>query len=312
MSEMLVVGSVAFDTIHNPFGSFRRVLGGSATYATLAASFFAPVRLVGVVGRDYPDTAIRMLKERGVDVEGLEVADGETFHWEGRYSDDLRSRTSLATDLNVFATFHPKIPARFRDSPFVMLGNIDPVLQIEVLDQVKKPKLVVADTMNFWIDGKPTELAEVLKRVDLLVINEEESRQLAKKENVLQVAHALLSMGPKLVVIKRGEYGALLFDGSDIFSAPAYPVREVRDPTGAGDTFAGGLLGYIARQGNTKGDTLRRAVIYGSALASHCVEDIAIDRLLKIAPRDVEERFQAFHRLAHFAPETEIAAKAAE
>ena len=312
MAKMLVVGSVAFDTLHHSFGSFPKVLGGSATYASLAASVFTDVQLVGVVGQDFPADAMAMLRSRGVDLEGLEIADGKTFHWEGRYSEDLTSRTSLATDLNVFADFHPKIPESFRDTPFVLLGNIDPDLQIEVLDQVRKPVLVVADTMNFWIDGKLDALKKMLARVDLLVINEEEARQLAGAHQIKTVARRLMDMGPARLVIKQGEYGALLFDRDDVFSAPALPLDDVRDPTGAGDTFAGGMLGYIAKVESLSPDTLRRAVIYGSVLASACVESVAVDGLAATTADDVSARFYSFKQLAHFAVDDELAQSAAE
>lgn len=308
MSALLVVGSVARDTIHNHLGTHSYVLGGSATFASLAGSFFAPVRLVGVVGRDFPEDKIQLLRDRGIDVRGLEVVDGKTFFWEGRYSDDLTSRESLATELGVFASFHPKIPAEHRSTPYVMLGNIDPDLQVEVLDQIREPKLVIADTMNFWISGKPLELAKMLKRIDLLVINEEESRQLAGTHNIAKAARALLAMGPRIVVIKRGEYGALLFDGESVFSAPAYPVEEVLDPTGAGDTFAGGLLGHLAKEDRIDARTLRRAVIHGSVLASFCVEGISVDRLVQVTPQEIADRYGAFARLAHFATDSEIGA----
>jgi len=307
MHPLLVVGSVAFDTIHNPLGTHPRILGGSAVFASLAASHFAPVRLVGVVGRDYPDDALRMLRERRIDLEGLEVVEGRTFHWEGRYSDDLTSRTSLCTELNVFADFHPKIPAGFRDTPYVMLGNIAPELQLEVLDQISAPQLIVTDTMNFWIEGRLEALEQVLGRTHLLVINEEEARQLAGVHNIARVARHLLALGPKTAIIKRGEYGALMFQGDQTFSVPGFPVDEVRDPTGAGDTFAGGLLGYVASQGNLRPNTLRRAVVYGSALASFCVEEMGVEGLLGLDDARIDERFWAFRKLAHFATDEEVA-----
>jgi len=307
MSSLLVVGSVAFDTIHNSTGTHRRILGGSATYASLAAAHFAPVRLVGVVGKDFPETAISMFRERGVDVTGLEVADGDTFHWEGRYSDDLTSRTSLCTELNVFAKFAPKIPPAWRDTPFVMLGNIDPELQLDVLEQVSSPKLVIADTMNFWIEGKPRELARTLSRVNVLVINEEEARQLAREHNLVRVARRLLEMGPRVVVIKKGEHGALCFEGTDVFSAPAYPLQDVVDPTGAGDTFAGGLIGWLARKSDVSHHAMRRAIVYGSALASFCVEGMGIERLRTVAGQELESRYGQFRKLVHFASEDEAA-----
>jgi sugar/nucleoside kinase (ribokinase family) len=308
MSSMLVVGSVALDTLHMPSGSFPRVLGGSATYASLAGSLYTDVRLVGVVGRDFPKDGISLLESRRIDVSGLEIVDGKTFHWEGRYSADLGSRTSIATDLNVFADFHPKIPAAQRSTPFVMLGNIHPDLQVEVLDQIERPKLVIADTMNFWISGTPKELARMLARIDLLVINEEEARELAGVSNITRAAKALRAMGPSRVIIKRGEYGALLFDADDIFCAPAYPIEAVVDPTGAGDTFAGGFLGYVARAGSVEPGVLRRAVIHGSVVASYCVEGISVERLRTVREADVATRYEAFTRLAHFASGDEVAA----
>jgi sugar/nucleoside kinase (ribokinase family) len=296
---MLVVGSVAFDTLHNARGSFPRVIGGSATYASLAGSFFTEVQLVGVVGKDFPDELVQTMRKRGIDCDGLEVADGPTFHWEGRYTDDLTSRTSLKTELGVFADFDPKIPEKFRSTPFVMLGNIAPELQLAVLDQVKSPKLVVADTMNFWIDGARPALEKLLRRVDVLVINEEEARSLTGKHHLVQVAAKLLDMGPKTAVIKQGEYGAWLFAGEHVFNAPAYLLEAV-DPTGAGDSFAGGFLGYVARAGNIEPATLRQAVIYGSAVASFCVEGIAVDRLLSLTREEIVTRVHDFRKLVDF------------
>ncbi len=298
--NVLVVGSVARDTLHLPSGSHPYVLGGSAVFASLAGAMFASPRLVGIVGTDFPDAEVALLRARGVDVTGLEIVEGATFHWEGRYSPDLTSRASLKTELNVFADFHPKIPEAWRDTPFVMLGNIHPDLQLEVLDQMRRPELVIADTMNFWIDGTPDRLAKMLERIDVLVINEEEARQLAGVYNIAEVAERLLAMGPRIAVIKRGEYGALLFEGDEIFSAPAYPVRRVEDPTGAGDSFAGGMLGYVAQQGRADHDTLRRAIIYGSALASFCVEGVSVERLVQVTRDDVEARYRAFAALARF------------
>ncbi|MGF1465195.1 MAG: PfkB family carbohydrate kinase [Sandaracinaceae bacterium] len=306
MSPFLVVGSVARDTIHNHLGTHEMVLGGSATFASLAGAFFAQPRLVGVVGRDFPETEIELLRTRGVDVRGLQTVDGRTFHWEGRYSPDLTSRETVKTELNCFADFEPVIPESYRDTPYVMLGNIHPTLQVKVVEQMRSPRLVIADTMNFWIDGTPEELREMLGRIDLLVINEEEARQLSGLHHIRPVAHRLLQMGPRLVIIKRGEYGALLFTPNDAFSAPAFPLDEVLDPTGAGDSFAGGLLGYLAREDRTDIATLRRAVIYGSAVASFCVEGVSVERLIEADVRQVEERFREFARLAHFATEEEL------
>lgn len=297
MSSLLIVGSVAFDTIHNHLGSHARILGGSATYASLAACQLAPVRLVGVVGKDFPHEAFEMFRSRGVDTTGLEVANGKTFHWEGRYSNDLTSRTTIQTDLNVFADFHPKIPAAFRDSEYVMLGNIAPQLQLHVLDQVESPTLVVADTMNLWIDTALDSLKELLTRVDILVINEEEARQLTGYHHPLAVAEALRALGPETVIVKRGEYGALLFLEEDIFCAPAYPLKTVADPTGAGDSFAGGFLGYLAENGRAD---LRQAVVCGSATASFCVQDVGTGALVGLSREDVEARIREFRELTWF------------
>lgn len=297
MSPLLVVGSVAFDTIHNHLGSHARILGGSAVYASLAACQLAPVRLVGVVGKDFPRDAVDMLRRRGIDTTGLEVANGETFHWEGSYSADLTSRTTIQTELNVFADFEPKIPASFRDSPYVMLGNIAPRLQLHVLDQVTSPRLVIADTMNLWIDTALDELEQLLSRVDILVINEEEGRQLTGYHHPLAVAEALRALGPETVIVKRGEYGALLFLDEDIFCAPAYPLKAVADPTGAGDSFAGGFLGYLAANGHTD---LRQAVICGSATASFCVQDVGIGALIELSRQDVDDRIREFRELTCF------------
>jgi sugar/nucleoside kinase (ribokinase family) len=300
MHPTLIVGSVAFDTLHIAGECHTKVLGGSATYAAIAATHFGPVQLVGVVGRDFPDAATRLLRDRGVDLAGLEVTDGETFHWEGKYSDDLSSRETLRTDLNVFADFKPKIPATFRATPFVMLGNIDPTLQMDVLDQITKPKLVLADTMNLWIDIRRAELCELCKRVDLLVLNDEEARQLTGKKNLVLAARALHDLGPKTVIIKKGEHGALLLQGDDVFSLPALPLSDVADPTGAGDTFAGALMGFVAKTGDISSANLRRAVVYGSVLASFCVQGISTSKVAHASAQDVTTRYSEFQRLTSF------------
>ncbi|MEM7437010.1 MAG: PfkB family carbohydrate kinase [Myxococcota bacterium] len=295
--SLLVVGSVAFDTIHNHLGYHPHIVGGAATYASLSASRLAPVRLVGVVGEDFPVATIDMLGERSIDTEGLEIAQGQTFHWEGRYADDLTSRETIRTDLNVFADFQPKIPNSFVDSEYVMLGNIAPELQLHVLDQVKSPKLVVADTMNLWIDTALDALKELMTRIDILVINEEEARQLSGFHHPIAVAEGLRALGPQTVIVKRGEYGALLFVDEEIFCAPAYPLKNVADPTGAGDSFAGGFLGYLAQ---SETDDLRQAVICGSATASFCVQDVGIDALVDLSRDDLEARIVEFRRLTQF------------
>jgi sugar/nucleoside kinase (ribokinase family) len=297
---MLVVGSVAQDTIHNHLGTHDHIIGGAAVFCALSGSTFGPVQLVGVVGRDFPQSAMDLLKDKGVDLEGLEIVDGKTFHWEGRYSDDLASRETIRTDLNVFADFRPKIPASYRNTEYLMLANIDPELQLEVLDQVDRPKLVVADTMNLWIDIRLEKLKELLGRIDVLTINEEEARQLSGEHNVVVAAKALHSLGPKTVIIKRGEYGALLFDGGRTFSAPALPLDDVKDPTGCGDTFAGGFIGHLANTPGEGFEHLKNAVIYGSAIASFCVQGIGINNVKDLSRDAVNDRVRTFHELVRF------------
>lgn len=300
MSSILIVGSVAFDTLHLPTGSYPRVIGGSAVYAGLAASRFAKPGIVGVVGRDFPGDVLDRLAARGIDVAGVEIADGETFHWAGRYTDDLLHRTTLATDLNVLADFQPKIPESMRSPRFVMLGNIAPELQLSVLEQTTGPRFVIADTMNFWIDSKRAELGEVLKRVDLLVINEEEAWQLSGERNIGRVAASLLALGPKGVVVKRGEYGAMLFHEGRVFSAPGFPLDVVVDPTGAGDAFAGGLVGYLAKKGDTSHEALRSAVIHGSAVASFCVQGVSTESLESLEDSALRHRIDGFDDIVRF------------
>lgn len=300
MRPILIVGSIAFDTLHLGGKCHSKVLGGSATYASIAAAHFSPVQLVGVVGQDFPDSATKLLRDRSVDLAGLEIAHGETFHWEGRYSEDLSSRETLRTDLNVFADFKPKIPKAFRAAPYVMLGNIDPVLQIEVLEQIEKPAFVLADTMNLWIDIRHAELQKLCGRIDMLVLNDEEARQLTDQKNLVLAAKALRALGPKQVCIKKGEHGALLFQGDEVFALPALPLSKVVDPTGAGDTFAGGLIGYLARSGDLSSPNLRRALVHGSALASFCVEGVGTERLTSASPSDVHARLETFRQLTSF------------
>jgi sugar/nucleoside kinase (ribokinase family) len=299
---LLIVGSLAFDDLDMPSGNFRDVLGGAATYASLAAALLnrGGVRVVGIVGTDFPETHLGELRSRGVDTQGVERAQGKTFRWHGRYSEDLASRTSLDTQLNVFADFSPKIPAAYKSSPFVLLGNIHPSLQVDVLAQVSKaakPTLVCADTMNFWIDREPAALAQMLERIDLLVINDEEARQLSGIHNLVRAAAEIRKRGPKMLVIKRGEFGALLFDDAGTFFVPAYPLEDVQDPTGAGDSFAGGLMGYVAARGEVTPSTLRKALYFASALGSFCVEGIGPARLLAATHSDLGARIHAFARL---------------
>jgi sugar/nucleoside kinase (ribokinase family) len=291
---------MAFDDLDLPSGEARDVVGGSATYAALAASLFAPARVVAVVGEDFPEGALVKLSERGIDVKGVERAKGKTFRWWGRYADNLASRTTLDTQLNVFADFRPTLPDGFRDSPFVMLGNIHPALQLEVLAQVRAPRFVVADTMNFWIEGERKLLGEVLAKLDLLVINDEELRQLSGIHNVRRAARAVLALGPKKLVVKRGEYGALLFDESGSFFAPAYPLEDEIDPTGAGDSFAGALLGYLANVGNTDMASMRLGLMMAATVASFCVEDVGTRRVERLTRQELAVRLDELRTLVHF------------
>jgi sugar/nucleoside kinase (ribokinase family) len=298
--SILVVGSVAYDTVETPFGRAERVLGGSASFFSVAASFFSRVNLVGVVGRDFGEEQMAAFRGRAIDLEGLERTDGKTFHWQGKYSWDLNSRETVRTDLNVFEFFKPKIPARYRGSEFVFLGNIDPVLQREVLEQVERPQVVACDTMNFWIHGKPDELRETLKKVQILLLNDAEARELSGEWNLVKAARGIRAMGPHTLVVKKGEHGVLMFDGAGSFAAPAYPLEDVFDPTGAGDTFAGGFVGCLAGLGRQDGPALRRAVIMGSTLASFCVEAFSLDRLLRLTRAEIDERYRAFQKLTRF------------
>jgi sugar/nucleoside kinase (ribokinase family) len=297
--SILVVGSVAYDTVETPFGKAERVLGGSASFFAVAASFFVPVNLVAVVGEDFGDKQLAAFQGRPIDLAGLERAKGETFHWQGKYSYDLNARDTIRTDLNVFESFRPKIPASYRTSEYVFLGNIDPALQREVLDQVDKPKVVACDTMNFWISGRLDELKKTLSRVDVLLINDSEARELSGEWNIVKAARAIRAMGPKTLVVKKGEHGVLMFTNDGSFAAPAYPIEDVFDPTGAGDTFAGGFMGYLAGRGMGEA-SLRRAVIMGSTLASFTVEAFSLDRLLKLTRAEIDDRFRLFKHLTHF------------
>ena len=297
---VLVVGSVALDSVETPFGKAEDVLGGSATFFSASASHFTPVQLVGVVGSDYPMAKLEPLGRRGVDLAGLERAAGESFRWRGRYRHDLNSAETLETRLGVFSHFSPKIPEQFRRAPFVFLGNIDPRLQLEVLRQVERPRLVACDTMNFWIESRRNELLELLGKVDLITLNDGEARQLTEHSNLVKAARWILARGPRHVVIKKGEHGAFMFTERSVFFAPAYPLEDVFDPTGAGDAFAGGFVGYLARTGDLSEASLRRAVVYGSALGSFAVERFSVERLLDITRDDIEGCVREFHRLVAF------------
>ena len=298
--SLLVVGSVALDDIEAPAGSVKSVLGGAASYFGVAASYFVPVRVVAVVGEDFPEEHVRFLAGKGLDLAGLERVPGRTFRWGGRYRASLNERDTLFTELGVFADFRPKLPPAYRDSEWVFLANIQPTLQKSVLEQTRAPRFSAMDTMNFWIEGARDELAQTLSLVKGLVINDEEARQLTGRSNLVLAADAIREMGPRVVIVKRGEHGALLFDDDGVFAAPAFPLREVRDPTGAGDSFAGGLMGALASHGEVTTDSLRRAMIYGSVLASFCVERFSLDRLRDLTRADVDARFEQFRRLTAF------------
>jgi sugar/nucleoside kinase (ribokinase family) len=298
--SILVVGSVALDTVETPFGRADDALGGSATFFSAAASLFGPVQLVGVVGSDYPVDALGFLAERGVDLSGVEKAEGESFRWSGVYSYDLNSRETLETRLGVFAEFQPKIPEGFRDAEWVFLGNIDPELQLNVLEQVHAPKFVACDTMNLWIDIKREGLLKLLERVDLLLVNDAEARQLSGEHNLSRAARWILERGPRYLIIKKGEHGAILFTPHTVFFAPGYPLEEVFDPTGAGDAFAGGFMGYLAQCGKSDEGDLRRAVIYGSVLGSFAVEKFSVERFRDLTVDEIEERVRHFREMTTF------------
>jgi sugar/nucleoside kinase (ribokinase family) len=295
-----VIGSVAFDDIVTPSGRADDVLGGSATHFAVAASFFAPIHLIAVVGEDFPQAERDYLASRGIDLSGLETRSGKTFRWTGRYHEDLNVRDTLRLDLNVFAEFQPRVGAATRKLPYVYLGNIAPALQAGVLDQFDAPKLVACDTINHWIETARPELEAILPRLDLLVLNDEETRLLAQERNMVRAARRILERGVKRMLVKRGEYGAVLFSADSVFAVPAYPLEEVFDPTGAGDSFAGGLIGYLAATGDLSEAGLRRGIVYGSVIASFIVEDFGGRRLRTLTREDVERRYKRFVALTEF------------
>ncbi len=301
--SILVVGSVAYDNLETPEGKRDDVLGGAATHFSTSASFFAKVHLVGVVGGDFRDEHVEFLRERGVDLEGLEVIeDGKTFRWSGHYMNDLNQAETLDTQLGVFGDFDPSLTDHHRDRDFLFLANIHPSLQLKVLDQMNEPRLTAMDTMNLWIDTTRDELQKVIERVDLIFVNDAEARSLTGESNINTAAKKIMEWGPRTVVIKRGEYGAMLYNGKSLFIAPALPIARVADPTGAGDTFAGGFMGLVARVGNTDDSTMRRAVVAGSVMASFQVEDFGLDRLRTLTQDEINERFTTVGRLAYFEP----------
>jgi sugar/nucleoside kinase (ribokinase family) len=298
--SVLVVGSVALDSVETPFGKADEVLGGSATFFSASASHLTPVQLVGVVGRDFPVERLQALADRGVDLAGLQQDEGLSFRWRGRYRHDLNTAETLETHLGVFSHFRPQIPEQFRSAPFVFLANIDPRLQLDVLSQVDRPQLVACDTMNFWIESRRPELLQLLERVDLITLNDAEARQLTEQSNLVRAARWIMDRGPRHVIIKKGEHGAFMFTRESIFFAPAYPLESVFDPTGAGDSFAGGFMGYLARTGDLSEENLRRAVVFGSAMGSFAVEKFSIDRLLELDGPTLRRRVREFQRLVAF------------
>ena len=299
--SLLVVGSVAFDGLESPYGKVERTVGGAATYFAVAASMFTHVNLVAVVGDDFTSKDAEVFKGRRIDTEGLERAAGKSFFWAGRYSENLNERITLVTELNVFADFKPKLPKKYRESKYVFLANIAPDLQRDVLQQVsKRPKIVALDTMNYWIERSNDELRETLKHVDILMINDAETRQLSSEHNLLRAARNIFKLGPKTLVVKRGEYGAMLVDKRGVFCVPAFPLEEPHDPTGAGDSFAGGFMGYLAGAGQKTDAALRRAMVYGSVLGSFAVEKFGLERLLSLKPAEIHARARHFAKLTQF------------
>jgi sugar/nucleoside kinase (ribokinase family) len=301
--SLLVIGTVAFDAIETPFGKTDKIIGGAATYASMSASFFKKnINLVSVVGEDFPASGIKMMQDRGISTEGLQIKKGEkTFFWSGKYHEDMNSRDTLDTQLNVLSTFDPVIPESYQDCEFLMLGNLMPGIQQQVIKGLRnRPKLIVMDTMNFWMEVALTDLLETIKMVDLLTVNDAEARQLTGEYSLVKAARKILAMGPKYLIIKKGEHGALLFHGNDVFFAPALPLEDVFDPTGAGDTFAGGFIGYLSSTGDISFESMKRAVIYGSAMASFCVEKFGLERIENLTDAELEERIQQFVDLVQF------------
>ena len=300
--SLLVVGSMGLDTLETPFGKADEQLGGAAVYCGVGASYFTGVRVVGVVGEDFPQAHMDFMRSRRLDLEGVEVKPGKTFRWGATYGHDLNNRETLFTDLNVFAGFNPRIPDRYRDTPYVFLGNIGPELQLAVLDQIVKPRLVGLDTMNYWIERTPEILHQVLKRVDVLFVNDSEAKQLAGDVNLVHAARRIREMGPTVIIIKKGEHGVMMFRDDNVFCAPAFPLEKVCDPTGAGDTFAGGFMGHLARIAKLDEVTFRQAAICGSAMASFACENFGPERFRTLADGEITRRVEAFHKMTTFVP----------
>ncbi|MCS7049783.1 MAG: PfkB family carbohydrate kinase [Verrucomicrobiae bacterium] len=298
--SLLITGSIALDSVRTPVSEQRDLLGGSASYASIAASFYTPVNLVGIVGSDFPRHYLDLYRRHGINLDGLEIANGPTFRWSGEYEWDMNRRRTLSVALNVFEKFHPTLPAHYRDTPFVFLANISPQLQLHVLSQMRAPRFVVADTMDLWIETTRDALLELLRRIDCLVLNESEAREFTRQTSLIKAGRQILKLGPRYVIIKKGEHGCLLFAPDLFFSAPAYPLEDIHDPTGAGDSFAGAFTGYLARTGIINHDTLRKAVIHGSVVASYCVEAFSLQRLERLTQQDIEQRYELFRLMSHF------------
>ncbi|UCH36775.1 MAG: sugar kinase [Armatimonadota bacterium] len=297
---MLVVGSIALDSVQTPFGSAQEVLGGAAVFSAAAASFFAPVRMVGVVGSDFPREHLERLQQWDIDISGVEAREGDTFRWSGYYEYDMNQAHTVSTRLNVFEDFRPELSDAHRRTPYVFLANIDPELQLTVLEQMERPQLAVCDTMNFWISGKRDELEQVLGRVDLALMNDAEARQFCDTPNLVQAARGILDLGPRAVVLKKGEHGAAMFTREDHFAAPGYPLEAIKDPTGAGDSFAGGMIGYLAYTNDFSDENLRKAIVCGSVLASFDVEDFSLERLARLTPDEIVARYREFRAITDF------------
>ncbi len=298
--SLLITGSIALDSVKTPVEEHRELLGGSASYAAVAASFFTPVNLVGIVGSDFPKPYLDLYRKHGINLDGLQTAAGKTFRWHGEYEWDLNKRRTLSVALNVFETFHPTLPDGYRRTPYVFLANISPQLQMHVLAQMNAPRFIVADTMDLWIETQREPLRELMGKVHCIVLNDSEARELTKETSLVKAGRKILKWGPKYVVVKKGEHGCLLFAENFFFSAPAYPLEDIHDPTGAGDCFAGAFTGYLAREGMIDHDRLRKAVIYGSVLASFNVEAFSLGRLQTLTPQDIDERYQIFKLMSHF------------
>jgi sugar/nucleoside kinase (ribokinase family) len=298
--SLLITGSVALDSVKTPLQEHHDLLGGSASYASVAASFFGPVQMVAIVGTDFPEKYLVLYRKHGIDLDGLQIADGKTFRWSGEYEWDLNKRRTLSVELNVFETFHPNLPESYKRAPYVFLANISPQLQMHVLAQVASPKFIVADTMDLWIETQRDALTELLRKIDCLVLNESEAREFTKETSLIKAGRLLLKSGLKYVVIKKGEHGSLLFGNDFFFSAPAYPLEDIHDPTGAGDCFAGAFTGYLSRANQIDHNSLRKAVIYGSVIASYCVEDFSLTRLQTLTEHEINERYGLFKSMSHF------------